>query len=173
MNLKQATKHKFVDLVEAKKRIKLWQSVGDSVVFTNGCYDILHLGHISYLEAASSMGERLVVAVNSDASVKRLEKGEDRPINSEIPRALLLSALAFVDLVVVFEQDTPFEVIQLLQPDVLVKGADYDPEEQDPASKRYIVGSDIMREKGGIVRVVDLVEGFSTTGIANKLKNKG
>lgn len=173
MHLKQVTKHKFVVLDEAKKRIKLWQSAGDSIVFTNGCFDILHLGHVIYLEAASSMGERLVVAINSDASVKRLEKGEDRPINSEISRALLLSALAFVDLVVVFEQDTPFEVIQLLQPNVLVKGADYDPEEQDPTSKRYIVGSDIMRKKGGAVRVVDLVKGFSTTNIANKLNNQG
>jgi rfaE bifunctional protein nucleotidyltransferase chain/domain len=172
MNLEQATKHKFVDLDEAKKRVGQWQSAGDAVVFTNGCYDILHLGHVSYLEAASTMGERLVVAVNSDASVKRLEKGEDRPINSEISRALLLSALAFVDLVLIFEQDTPLEVIQALQPNVLVKGADYDPEERKPTSKRYIVGSDIIRENGGAVRVVQLVEGFSTTGIVSKLKNK-
>jgi len=173
MNLDQATKHKFVDLDDAKKKIEDWQSASDSVVFTNGCFDILHLGHISYLEAASAMGERLVVALNSDASVKRLEKGENRPINSERSRALLLAALAFVDLVVIFDQDTPYETIRTLQPNVLVKGADYDPEERNPSSKKYIVGSDILREKGGTVHVVQLVEGFSTTGIANKLKNKG
>jgi len=92
MKLRQATKHKFVDLEEAIKRMEQWQSIGDTVVFTNGCYDLLHLGHITYLEAASSMGERLIVAVNSDASVRRLEKGEDRPINSEVARANLLAA---------------------------------------------------------------------------------
>jgi rfaE bifunctional protein nucleotidyltransferase chain/domain len=172
MKLRQATKHKFVDLEEAIKRMEQWQSIGDTVVFTNGCYDLLHLGHITYLEAASSMGERLIVAVNSDASVRRLEKGEDRPINSEVARATLLAALAFVDLVIVFDNDTPYEVIRTLQPNVLVKGADYDPEERDSKSKKYIVGSDIIRENGGIVRVVQLVEGYSTTSIANQLKKQ-
>ncbi len=126
------------------------------IVFTNGCFDILHIGHVKYLEIAKKMGDILIVGVNSDNSVKRL-KGKDRPINSEYDRAYLLSSLEFVDYVVIFDEDTPYELIKLVQPDVLVKGGDY----------RYkaVVGSDIAKE----VRFVDFIEGKSTTNIIKKI----
>ena len=129
-----------------------WQ--GLKVVFTNGCFDILHRGHVEYLSKASDMGDVLVVGLNTDASVKRL-KGESRPINDEQARALVLASLGFVDAVVLFDEDTPYELIKAIRPDVLVKGADYKPEE--------IVGYDIVTSYGGKVEVVDLVEGYSTT----------
>ena len=137
-----------------------WQ--GLKVVFTNGCFDILHRGHVEYLSKASDMGDVLVVGLNTDASVKRL-KGEGRPINDEQARALVLASLSFVDAVVLFDEDTPYELIKAIRPDVLVKGADYKPEE--------IVGCDIVTSYGGKVETVPLVEGYSTTQLLNgKLK---
>lgn len=155
---------------EAAQRIALWRIKNDTVVFTNGCFDILHKGHVTYLAQAAELGNKLVVAINTDASVKRLGKGDDRPINSEDARAFVLSALGFVDMVVLFDNDTPLELIAELKPDVLVKGADYDPNETDPNSKKYIVGSDLVREYGGEVKAISLVDGFSTTGIINRMK---
>jgi rfaE bifunctional protein nucleotidyltransferase chain/domain len=143
---------------------------GDRIVFTNGCFDILHEGHVTYLAQAAGQGQRLVVALNTDASVKRQGKGEDRPVNAESARAMVLAALGFVDLVVFFDADTPLDLIRELQPNVLVKGADYDPEERDPSSKKYIVGSDLVRAAGGQVVAIPLVEGFSTTAIIQKLR---
>jgi D-glycero-beta-D-manno-heptose 1-phosphate adenylyltransferase len=155
----------------AAKTVAHWKAAGEQVVFTNGCFDILHRGHVTYLAAAAGFGTKLVVGVNTDASVKRLGKGEERPVNHETARALVMASLAFVDLVVVFDEDTPFELITKLQPSVLVKGGDYDANETDPASKKYIVGSKEVRAAGGDVKTVDLVAGFSTTSIINKLKH--
>jgi len=162
---------KLSSTTEAIQRIELWKIKNEKIVFTNGCFDILHTGHVTYLAKSADLGTKLIVAINTDASVKRLGKGDDRPVNSEQARAFVLSALGFIDMVVLFDNDTPFEIIQALQPDVLVKGADYDPEETDKTSNKYIVGSDIVKKNGGTVEAISLVEGFSTTGIINKLKN--
>jgi len=161
---------KIVDAHTAGQRISTWHLQGHKVVFTNGCFDILHEGHITYLAQAANLGERLIVALNTDASVKRQGKGDDRPINGEASRALLIAALGFVDLVVFFDEDTPLALIDQLQPDVLAKGADYDPNERDPSSRKYIVGSESILRRGGEVHALPLVEGFSTTSILEKLK---
>jgi rfaE bifunctional protein nucleotidyltransferase chain/domain len=161
--------NKIVDLDEAKRLVAMWQMKSEKVVFTNGCFDILHRGHVTYLALAASEGTKLVVGLNSDASVKRQGKGEDRPVNSEESRALVLAALAVVDLVVLFNENTPKNLIEELNPDVLAKGADYDPEETDPSSRKYIVGSDAVRSRGGKVIAIPLVDGFSTTALIAKM----
>lgn len=132
------------------------------VVFTNGCFDILHIGHVKYLQEAAKLGDILVVGLNSDASVKRL-KGLERPINNEQDRAELLCALTFINYVVVFEEDTPLEVIKKIQPDVLVKGGDY--------SNEYVVGTNEVRARGGDLVLMPFIEGKSTTRIIEKIKN--
>lgn|SRR3989338_6443311 len=161
---------KIVDTRTAEQRISTWHLQGHRVVFTNGCFDILHEGHVTYLAQAANLGERLIVALNTDISVKRQGKGADRPVNGEASRALLIAALGFVDLVVFFEEDTPLDLIERLRPDVLAKGADYDPNERDPSSRKYIVGSDSVLRQGGEVHALPLVEGFSTTLILEKLR---
>lgn len=165
------TENKIVDHTTASKKIQLWHLKNDKVVFTNGCFDILHKGHVSYLAEAASLGNRLVVALNTDASVKQQGKGDDRPVNNEDARAIVMASLGFVDLVVFFDSDTPMDLIELLHPDVLVKGADYDPLEKNKDAKTYIVGSDTVLENGGEVRAIPLVEGYSTTSIISRLKN--
>jgi len=162
---------KITDITNLQRTIAGWRLKGDRVVFTNGCFDILHKGHVTYLAKAASLGERLVVALNSDESVRRQGKGPNRPINPEDARAVVLASLGFVDAVVFFENDTPLDVITALQPDILVKGADYDPEETDPSSKKYIVGSKEVRSNGGEVCAIYLVDGFSTTNILKKSTN--
>lgn len=161
---------KIIERQKAKHRLAVWRMRGDKIVFTNGCFDILHKGHVTYLAEAAALGNRLVVALNTDASVKRQGKGEDRPINPEDARGLVMASLGFVDAVVYFDADTPLDVINDLHPDVLVKGADYDPEETNPDAKTYIVGSKEVRSYGGEVKVIDLVDGFSTTAILAKSK---
>jgi len=133
---------------------------GRSVVFTNGCFDILHLGHVRYLEASRKLGDALVVGVNTDASVKRL-KGPGRPLQTEMDRAQILASLSCVDAVVLFDEDTPLGLIKALKPDVLTKGADY-------KTKRAVVGWDLVRKWGGRVELVPLVEGRSTTGLVKR-----
>lgn len=130
------------------------------VVFTNGCFDILHRGHVEYLAKAADLGDILVVGLNTDASVRRL-KGEGRPVNNQEARALVLASLSFVDAVVLFDDDTPYNLIKTLRPDVLVKGADYQPE--------AIVGYDIVTSYGGTVTTIPLVEGYSTTNFIERL----
>ncbi len=142
-------------------QVKSWKELGEKVVFTNGCFDILHLGHADYLEKSRSLGDRLIVGVNTDASVKKL-KGPERPVNPEYARARLLAALEFVDAVILFDEDTPFELISHVIPDILVKGNDYTIEN--------IVGADIVMKNGGEVKTISLVDGFSTTGIIGKIK---
>jgi len=130
------------------------------VVFTNGCFDILHLGHVDYLEKAAAKGDKLIVALNTDASVSKL-KGPKRPVNNEMARARIMAALSFVDAVIFFSEDTPFSLIKQLKPDVLVKGSDY--------KISNIVGADIVMENGGKVETIELVDGYSTTNIINKI----
>ena len=131
------------------------------IVFTNGCFDILHIGHIRYLKKAKELGDILIVGLNSDNSVKRL-KGEERPINGELERAEMLLALKSVDYVVIFEEDTPYNLISTILPDILVKGGDWKEDE--------IVGSDIVKKHGGKVFSLPYIEGKSTTNIIKKIK---
>jgi len=144
----------------AKQLVYRAQQLGKTVVFTNGCFDILHAGHVQYLEKAKALGDMLIVAINSDASVRRL-KGAPRPINSEQDRAYILSRLKPVDAVVVFDDDTPLRVIETLLPDILVKGSDWDVEN--------IVGKDIVEADGGEVRTIEFLDGRSTSGIIEKI----
>ncbi len=139
-----------------------WKEQGKKVVFTNGVFDILHAGHVQSLINARSNGDRLIIGLNADASVKRL-KGESRPIIQEADRALLLAALSFVDAVVLFEEDTPIKLIKTLLPDVLVKSADYNID--------TIVGAKEVIANGGEVKIMPFVEGLSTTGIIDKIVN--
>jgi len=133
-----------------------------TVVFTNGVFDLLHPGHIDVLTGARAQGDRLVVGVNSDASVRRLGKGPDRPVRSEAERAYVLAGLAAVDCVVVFDEDTPLELVRALEPDVIVKGGDYDPS--------TVVGADIVLARGGRVVIIPLTPGQSTTSIIQRLR---
>jgi len=141
-------------------KLREWRAAGDRIVFTNGCFDLLHYGHLHYLAAARDLAERLVIGLNSAASVSRL-KGPHRPINDELTRTHLLAALQMVDAVVVFEEDTPLDLIQLVQPDILVKGGDWKPEQ--------IVGSDLVLARGGQVLSLPFVTGYSTTNIEQKI----
>ena len=161
---------KINSLEEAARKVAMWKMKGDTIVFTNGCFDILHKGHVTYLAKAADQGTRLIIGLNTDLSVKNQGKGEERPINPEDARALVIAALGFVDMIVFFGEQTPLHLIEVLQPDVLVKGADYDPEETDSNSKKYIVGSDSVRKNGGKVIAIPLVDGYSTTSILEKTK---
>ena len=146
-----------------------WQKSKSRVCFTNGCFDILHKGHVKYLSEAKALGDILIVAVNSDDSVKRLNKAPNRPVNDEASRAYLIAALEFVDVVVVFNEDTPENLINEIIPDVLVKGGDYDPGEEDRNHPKYIVGRGVVLKNGGSVKTIDFVEGFSTTETLKKI----
>lgn len=146
---------------ETSNTISMWKFKNDKIVFTNGCFDILHKGHIEYLAKAASLGTKLIIGLNTDNSVKKL-KGESRPVNDEKARALLLASLAFVDKVILFDTDTPYDLIHKIQPDILVKGGDYKPED--------IVGYDIVKAKGGEVVTLDFIEGYSTTSVIEKMK---
>lgn len=148
-----------------------WKKEGQKIVFTNGCFDILHRGHIEYLAKTADFGDKLIVAVNSDKSVKKLNKGDSRPIQDEYSRALIIAALGFVNAVIVFNEDTPFELINVIKPNVLVKGGDYNPDCSDKKDPKYIVGSDIVRANEGEVKVISFVDGYSTSKIENKIKN--
>lgn len=161
---------KIQSIEKAKATVLSWKEADEIVVFTNGCFDILHQGHVTYLAESANLGTKLVLALNSDASVKRLDKGDERPINPESARALVMASLEVVDLVVFFDNDTPLLVIETLLPNVLVKGGDYDANETDPTQKKYIVGKKEVEKSGGKVATIDLVAGFSTTAIVNKLK---
>jgi rfaE bifunctional protein nucleotidyltransferase chain/domain len=136
---------------------------GCVIVFANGVFDILHPGHVRYLTQARQQGDALIVGINSDASVRRLSKGPDRPLNPEHERAELLAALAVVDAVVIFEEDTPLEIVTALQPDVLVKGADW--------AADAIVGRDVVEARGGRVVRIPLADGYSTSAILERLRS--
>jgi rfaE bifunctional protein nucleotidyltransferase chain/domain len=154
---------KIHDLASLKQKVNEWQSEGKKVVFTNGVFDLLHLGHITYLAKAAELGDKLIIGLNADSSVRRI-KGDDRPVNDQSNRAALLAALFFVDGVVVFEQDTPLDLITNMMPDILVKGADY--------TIDNIVGAKEVMANGGKVKTITFVEGYSSTSIIQKIKNQ-
>jgi rfaE bifunctional protein nucleotidyltransferase chain/domain len=154
---------KITDLPKLKVQISAWKSEGKKVVFTNGVFDLLHIGHITYMAKAADLGDKLIIGLNSDSSVKRI-KGNDRPVNDQNSRAALLAALFFVDAIVVFEEDTPLNLISSLMPDILVKGADY--------AVENIVGGKEVIANGGEVKTIDLVEGYSSTSIIQKIRKQ-
>lgn len=143
-------------------QIQWWRLINKTIAFTNGVFDILHEGHIEVLSKAASFADILIVGVNSDASVKRL-KGPGRPINNEQSRSIILASLIMVDAVIVFNEDTPLQLIKNIMPDVLIKGGDYTPE--------TIVGAREVTNNGGVVKIIPLEAGFSSTGIIEKIKN--
>ena len=153
---------KIFSLDDLKNQVNAWKQAGEEVVFTNGCFDIIHRGHIEVLAQTADLGDRLIIGLNSDSSIQKL-KGEDRPIIDEQARAILLAALSFVDAVILFPEDTPINLISTLLPDVLAKGGDYEIE--------TIVGHEIVQQNGGKVKLVPFVDGFSSTTIIEKIKN--
>lgn len=163
--------NKIVSTAQARLLCEGWRMKGEKIVFTNGCFDILHHGHVYYLAEAAQLGNRLIVGLNSDVSVRGLNKSPERPINSQDSRSFVLASLGMVDLVVIFDEQTPLELIENLVPDVLVKGGDYDESQEDSTDASYIVGSNIVKQNGGSVRTVPLKEGFSTTNIITKLRD--
>jgi D-glycero-beta-D-manno-heptose 1-phosphate adenylyltransferase len=155
------TADKIITKEKALALIPEWRKKGP-VVFTNGCFDILHLGHVDYLEKAKNLGDKLILGLNTDKSIQRL-KGTERPITDEYSRARVIAALEFVDAVILFDEETPYELISFLKPDILVKGEDYD--------IKNIIGADVVLENGGTVKTVSLVKGYSTSNIISKIKN--
>ena len=153
---------KILNRESLEEMLNLWRKEGKTIVFSNGCFDILHRGHVEYLSKAADLGDILIIGLNTDASVRRI-KGPSRPVNDEKARAVVLAALEFVDAIMFFEEDTPYNLIKTVQPDVLVKGKDYKAED--------IVGYDIVTNKGGKVETIELVEGFSTTNIVNSMNS--
>lgn len=162
-DLEKTLLNKIQDLSGLQSLVKTWQAESKKVVFTNGVFDLLHLGHITYLAKAAELGDQLIIGLNSDSSVKRI-KGESRPINDQNNRAALLAALFFVDAVVIFGDDTPLNLISTLLPDILVKGADY--------SIENIVGAKEVLANGGEVKTINFVEGYSSTSIIHRIQGK-
>jgi rfaE bifunctional protein nucleotidyltransferase chain/domain len=165
MSFHKKLSEKFNTKESLQPLLKSWSDAGYKIVFTNGCFDILHRGHVEYLCHARDLGDKLVLGLNTDSSVKRLGKSPERPVNDEQTRATILAALACIDAIILFDEDTPYELISFVQPDVLVKGNDYKAEE--------IVGYDIVSAKGGKVMTIPLVQGFSTTKLIEKLTHSG
>jgi rfaE bifunctional protein nucleotidyltransferase chain/domain len=153
-------KEKIIDQDELKWVLNRWRFKGEKIVFTNGCFDILHQGHIDYLSKAKDLGSKLVIGLNSNESVQRLNKADNRPLQDENSRSIILAALHFVDLVVIFNEETPLELIKKTMPDILVKGNDYQIHE--------IVGHKEVQANGGEVKTIDFLTGFSTTSIIEK-----
>ncbi|NCD69826.1 D-glycero-beta-D-manno-heptose 1-phosphate adenylyltransferase [Mucilaginibacter sp. R11] len=145
------------------QKVAQWKADGQKLVFTNGVFDLIHTGHITYLAQAAELGDKLIIGLNSDASVKRL-KGESRPVNHQDSRALLLSAFFFIDAIVIFGEDTPANLINAIMPDILVKGGDYTIEN--------IVGAKEVMANGGEVKTINFVEGYSSTSIINKIRTQ-
>ena len=155
-------KSKIYLLEELKDQVDSWKETGEKIVFTNGCFDIIHRGHIEVLARTADLGNRLIVGLNSDRSIQAL-KGDNRPIEDEDSRAILLASLSFVNAVVLFSEETPLKLISTLNPDVLAKGGDYEIE--------TIVGHKVVQENGGQVILIPFVDGFSSTNIIDKIKN--
>jgi rfaE bifunctional protein nucleotidyltransferase chain/domain len=153
---------KILSRAVAAKQVETWRNESNScIVFTNGCFDILHRGHLEYLAQAADLGTHLIIGLNSDSSVKRL-KGADRPVNNELDRAFALASLTFTRIIVVFDEDTPANLIELLKPDILAKGGDYTVES--------IVGYEQTIARGGRVEIIPFCEGYSTTSLIEKIK---
>ncbi len=152
---------KIPEPVELEQLLAYWRFKDYKIVFTNGCFDLIHLGHIDYLAKAADLGDILVIGLNTDASTRFL-KGPARPINDQHARAMVLASMSFVDTIVLFDEDTPYNLIKTIQPDILVKGADYKPED--------IVGYDIITAKGGKVITIDYLPGYSTSLIEKRIR---
>lgn len=161
MNKSEVVARKVLTLEKLLSLVNVWRFKGEKIVFTNGCFDLIHLGHIDYLAKAADMGDRLIVGLNTDQSVSAL-KGPSRPITGEQSRALVLASFFFVDAVVLFDESTPLNLISAIKPDILVKGADY--------SIDRIVGADVVLENGGQVKTIEYIEGFSTSAIEQKIR---
>jgi rfaE bifunctional protein nucleotidyltransferase chain/domain len=161
MSRLEAFKSKIESMDSLQKKVAGWKLLSKKIVFTNGCFDILHKGHVNYLAEAADLGDILIIGVNSDRSVRKL-KGPSRPVNEESSRCEVLASLGFVSAVIVFDEDTPYELIKMIQPDVLVKGGDWKAED--------IVGNDIVSQKGGVVKSIAFLPGYSTTLIEKKIK---
>jgi len=162
MKKSAVTQQKILTLPLLESKLAYWHFRQYKIVFTNGCFDLLHIGHLHTLQEAADLGDILIVGLNTDASVKRL-KGESRPLNSENNRATILAALHCIDYVILFDEDTPYNLIQKLQPDILVKGGDY--------QKADIIGAEIVEKKGGQVHTIPLIPDISTTKLINKSQN--
>ncbi|RYY32341.1 MAG: D-glycero-beta-D-manno-heptose 1-phosphate adenylyltransferase [Sphingobacteriaceae bacterium] len=162
-NLEQTLVNKICDWEKAKSLVSAWKAEGKKVVFTNGVFDLLHIGHITYLAKAADEGDKLIIGLNADSSVKRI-KGESRPVNDQNSRSAILAALFFVDAIAVFEEDTPLDLINTLMPNVLIKGADY--------SIDNIVGAKEVMANGGEVKTITFVEGYSSTSIIERIKKQ-
>lgn len=152
---------KILDDKSLHQQLSIWRFLNKKLVFTNGCFDIIHFGHIDYLSKAKDLGDILLIGLNTDNSVKRL-KGNNRPIKNQQERAVLLASLQFVDGIILFNEDTPYNLIKKIKPDILVKGSDYKKEE--------IVGADIIKNTGGEIITIDFLEGYSTTSILDKIR---
>lgn len=154
---------KIVSVTTLLRRLRRERQAGKTIAFTNGCFDILHIGHVAYIETAKKKNRVLVVGLNSDSSVRKI-KGPTRPVNSEMSRARVLAALACVDYVVLFSDETPYELIKAVKPDVLIKGGDWAPD--------TVVGAEVVKAYGGKVEIIAYIPDFSTTGIIDKIKGK-
>ncbi len=163
MNKSEIIRSKIFSRDALNKKLHLWRFKQQKIVFTNGCFDLLHAGHIHLLSKAAEQGDVMIVGLNTDDSVKKI-KGENRPLQDENTRALVLASLFFVNAVVLFSEETPAELIKAISPDVLVKGGDYKPEQ--------IVGADWVTSHGGKVEIIPLVEGHSTTTLEQKIKSE-
>jgi rfaE bifunctional protein nucleotidyltransferase chain/domain len=160
MTTLEITKAKIYSREVLLQRVAMWRFQHKKVVFTNGCFDILHKGHIDYLSRARDLGDVLIIGLNTDASVHRL-KGEGRPLQDEKTRAMILASLRLVEAICLFDEDTPHDLISLVKPDVLVKGGDY--------TEDNIVGADIVKSNGGVVVTIPMTEGHSTSGLIERL----
>ncbi|HEY1008647.1 MAG: D-glycero-beta-D-manno-heptose 1-phosphate adenylyltransferase [Daejeonella sp.] len=158
----QHVEEKIFTLEQLQARLKMWRLLEKKIVFTNGWFDLLHKGHIDYLSKAADLGDRLIIGLNSDKSAKGV-KGPGRPIMAEDSRALMLASFSFVDAVILFDEDTPLNLITVVKPDILVKGADY--------TIGQIVGADVVLENGGQVKTLDYLPGYSTTLIEQKIRS--
>ena len=152
---------KILDKDALIQQLAIWRFLNKKIVFTNGCFDIIHLGHIDYLSKAKDLGDILLIGLNTDDSVKRL-KGNNRPIKNQLERSILLASLQFIDGIILFNEDTPYELIKKVKPNILVKGSDY--------KKEDIVGADIIENTGGDIITIDFLEGYSTTSILDKIR---
>ena len=152
----------FTDTAKIKHILATWRFKGYKIVFTNGCFDLLHLGHLDYLAKAAAKGDKLIVGLNTDSSVTRL-KGPGRPITDQHSRAMILASISFVSMVVLFDEETPYKLITKVQPDILIKGADYNPVD--------IVGYNVVMAKGGKVETIEFLPGYSTSAIEAKIRN--
>ena len=161
MNYLELARLKILNENFLNQMLAFWRFKQFKIVFTNGCFDILHLGHIDYLSKARGLGDLLIIGLNTDASVSRI-KGPERPVNDQNARSMLLASMTFIDAIVLFDEDTPYDLIKQIRPHVLVKGTDYKPDD--------IVGADLVKANGGKVVTIDFLEGYSTSSIINRLR---